>query len=1727
MLIGVPEDVPVAEIEESLHTVKVLGRVRVRGKMFDPQKGSLTVLCECREKVNSAQVPPEVMPLTGANRWGIVTVGSQKERPEGSTEKLSNLLRDEGKTMDDIPSLCGLGVPQGSPEAIIRAVGDLLEKTVRPTSDNNAYRRLRIFSGVSPTPAGEESLDNWVEQAKLMAEECECTNKEKKKRIIESLKGPALEIVQAVRMDNPDASALEYIEALEGAFGTSESGEDLYFAFRLLRQQPQEQLSEFLRRLERSLKKVVQKGGITAGLVDRTRLEQLIRGSTESDYMLLNLRLRERKADPPSFLALLNEIREEEEFEATRQKLCLPVRRPNVRTVTANQDGRTEKSELKDLKAEIKELKSKLAEIMAKPATLTQTCSTSVNKGNIAKTENDEVQSLKRQVTELQSQLKVMAVKHHNKSTADLKWQPKHTRETVNTAPRLGRCLNPLKAEDYFCYHCGEDGHMAKGCTVPENHPKVTIIFEKWFSEHLSHIPIQPVSGLAIWGLSEASYPYKGYVVVDLQFPQELSGVQDPISVLALICPEPKSPDNVPIIIGTNAYLFQRLASLCHLGKKTLSAHSKRIDTLWQQVPRGKTTRDTPTDEVVGEVRWMGPGSLTLGPKHECLTTCKIEKLSPMLKDILLVEAPETHSLPAGVLVQPTVLPASKLDADNFTVLLQNESCKSATIPARTVIAHLYATHTVAVPQKSDQCAQAFSHELFDFGDSPVPEIWKKRLRHKLAEKRNVFSLHEWDVGLAQGVEHHIRLNDSRPFRERSRRIAPADIDDVRQHIQELLATGIIKESRSPYASPIVIARKKDGRVRMCIDYRTLNSRTIPDQYTMPRIDDALDCLSGSKWFSVLDLRSGYYQIAMAAEDQEKTAFISPLGFYEFQRMPQGITGAPATFQRIMEKAVGDMHLLQVIVYLDDIIVFGKTLEEHEERLMKVLDRLEEVGVKVSINKCQFCQPQVKYVGHIISAAGIATDPEKVAVVKNWPQPIDIKALRSFLGFCGYYRRFIENYSAIVRPLTELTKGYPPAKCGKKCSKDQGKMYFKESEPFGDRWNNACSEAFHKIIYCLTHAPVLAFADPAKPYILHVDASMSGLGAVLNQEHPEGLKPVAFASPKLNATGHRWLAALSTYDFDVQYRPGRNNIDADLLSRKGDYDAETLDQWITTPISGIKALCKQASFCESPEVLSRLVDQLGVPSEAIPDVYAFPSSISASTLEQLTTRELIEAQDHDPVIGPVKAELQGSNIPLSISTNSPEVALLKKEKRKMLIKDGLLLRVTRRLSGKEVQQLLLPEVYRVMVLKSLHDEAGHLGVERLAELVKDRFYWPKMNAHIEQKSRTSPYHPQGDPQPERFNRTLLSMLGTLDPSQKPKWSQHIGLLVHAYNCTRNDATGWSPYFLMFGREARLPIDLCFGAALGGQEEIQYQKYVCQMKKELQRAYQLASDAANKSHQRNKNRYDQRVRNQPLGKGDRVLIRNVGLTGKHKIEDRWKSIPYVVVGQLPNLPVYRVRPENGGGVVKTLHRDHLLPIGYLVRMPRAQTMEDHPQKPITRAKNIHKPEKAEQLNLTSEDDGTDSDQDCNGLRFHESTPSGHQNIIDEVQRQCRTITDIPKTQLPPEENIESNGEDHQSQGSNNEGCDIESPLVALEPMNSQYPNPDDVVDTELEEGDVPTSSSLAKDDGAEQVRVSKREPKPIIRLTYDEPGKSSDQMLTIIHRGMVIQISQNINLLDID
>lgn len=1731
---------------------------------------------------------------------------------------------------------------------------------------------------------------------------------------------------------------------------------DLYFAFRLMQQQPGEKLSDFLRRLERALTKVVQRGGFPVDGKDKARLEQLLRGAIASDLMLIQLRLRERKETPPTFLQLLSEIRTEEEYEASRRKL-----NASVHPVQMKQSAESSHAEIQSLKAEVKELKAKLASCMTSSQDVKEKSYSALPVSTVQPSEHSgdtELTALKKQVKRLQQK---MAQRDAVQETS--------AKPTTVTAVEAKPKTNPpyrnkQQTDEQFCYRCGEKGHFMAKCRNPENQTKVirklvqtvktmkdsqstdtsmkpdtncnvkqglltsptpagipegligppsvislkingqscdalfdsgsqvTIIFESWYKKYLSSVPVQPVTGLDLWGLSESnvSYPYRGYVVVDFEYPAEVTGTSHTVTVLALICPSPKE-EKIPVIVGTNTSHVRNLVKQCRkqgfditkaLGIK---AHSEQKPTIAGSVPLAST------DDEVGSVIWKGPSPLILPPGKDLQVSCKVDFKQTVDKEILMVDSPPLAPLPGDVLLQPMVVPANAVQVNNFRILVQNQSAKETIIPVGTVMGHMYRTESVISMPLPKSEPLKFESSQISFGDSPVPKEWKERLRQKLAERSQVFSVNEWDVGLAKNVEHTIRLSDPSPFRQRSRRLAPADIKDVRKHLQELLCTGIIKESRSPYASPIVIVRKKNGTIRMCIDYRLLNSRTVPDQYTTPCIDEALDSLSGSKWFSVLDLRSGYYQIAMAEEDKEKTAFICPLGFFQFERMPQGITGAPATFQRLMEKTVGDMNLLQVLVYLDDLIVFGKSLEEHEERLLKVLDRLGEAGLKISLDKCQFCQPQVKYLGHIVSAHGVSPDPQKIEAVTTWPQPQDLNTLRSFLGFCGYYRRFIANYAAIVRPLTELTKGYAPTQKNRKKCPDPNKTYLKESEPFGERWDDSCTQAFHQIIHCLTHAPVLAFADPAKPYELHVDASFKGLGAVLYQQQEDGLRPVAFASrklsqserrypihqleflslkwavvdrfhdylygarftvrtdnnpltyvlstAKLNAVGHRWLAALSTYEFDVKYRPGKHNIDADILSRHFP-DADLATEWETISESAVKSICQRVQVSETSDSPTRCVDQIGASPECVPDIYAFPLQMELQSLEHVPKVDLVNAQKQDSVIGPAIRALQ-----LNQWTDiSPEISYIKREKDKLAIQDGLLYRITKRPGGEEVTQLVLPKQYHGTVLKSVHNESGHLGIERTIDLLRKRFFWPKMSQDVElhikncgecvtrkppaqraaplhqisssgpmdlvcidflsmetdskgmgnvlvvtdhftryaqafptknqtaqtvaktlvdqyfvhyglparihsdqgrdfesrlikdllnimgiRKSRTTPYHPQGDPQPERFNRTLLSMLGTLSAEKKRQWSQHVPYLVHAYNSTKSDATGFSPYFLMFGREARLPVDLCFGTSLDKAVE-SHSRYVSKLKEDLHQAYKLASETADKVHQKNKNSYDKRVGFQSLEVGDRVLLKNWGLKGKHKLQTRWSPIPYKVIGKMPNLPVYQLKKESGIGKVKTVHRDHILPIGQHVRLPISNEGKNC-------KKTTSKPSKPP-LVVPEPQVSQDADSSSEYEYYEPQRPYYTRERVQEGIRHALRSQEIPREALITDQ--EDDDENSSNEESANEEPQVEN---VVEPDMDSEPgtNSEEIIQEDSEPDDVdvqePTPEPERNSRTLRSARVpklntphkqltktpdlrSKRPVKPVVRLTYDEPGKAKDQPITIIHRGVGITIGQD-------
>ncbi|GFU09780.1 retrovirus-related Pol polyprotein from transposon 17.6 [Trichonephila clavipes] len=373
---------------------------------------------------------------------------------------------------------------------------------------------------------------------------------------------------------------------------------------------------------------------------------------------------------------------------------------------------------------------------------------------------------------------------------------------------------------------------------------------------------------------------------------------------------------------------------------------------------------------------------------------------------------------------------------------------------------------------------------------SPEQKSSAERLFQELED---VFSRNSSDIGHTTVTQHRIDTADHPPIKQHPRRLPFAKQEEVGTLLREMPENDIIKPSSSPWASPIVLVRKKDGSTRFCVDYRKLNDVTKKDSYPLPRIDDTLDTLSGHKWFSTLDLKSGYCQVEIHPEDREKTAFTSGQGLWQFKVMPFGFCNAPATFERLMETVLKGLTFEACLIYLDDVIIVGRTFEEHLQNIRKVLSKLRDTNLKLNPSKCKFFQKEVNYLGHIFSAEGVRTDPEKVSAVKNWKRPENLRELRSFLGLCTYYRKFVKGFSNIARPLYKLT---------------ESKQKF--------QWTKECEDSFLQLKEALTSSPILIYPQPDKPFILDTDASNESVGAVLSQEIDGQERVVAYWSKCLS-----------------------------------------------------------------------------------------------------------------------------------------------------------------------------------------------------------------------------------------------------------------------------------------------------------------------------------------------------------------------------------------------------------------------------------------------------------------------------------------------------------------------------------------------------------------------------------------------------------------------------------
>ena len=296
------------------------------------------------------------------------------------------------------------------------------------------------------------------------------------------------------------------------------------------------------------------------------------------------------------------------------------------------------------------------------------------------------------------------------------------------------------------------------------------------------------------------------------------------------------------------------------------------------------------------------------------------------------------------------------------------------------------------------------------------------RLKKLLYDYQHVFSRTEGDLGTTQMVKHRIETGNVLPIRQQPRCTSPWKHDEIERQVADLLHQGRVTESSSPWSSPVVLVTKKDGSQRLCVDYRQLNAATVKDAFPLPRVDDSLSALSGSRWFSTLDLASCYWQVAMDASTKEKAASVTSSGLYEWNIMPFGLCNAPSTFARLMELVLKGLHRKICLIYLDDVIVMAPTFEEELERLKQVFERLAHAGLKLKPKKCFLFRKRVSYLGHVVTEEGITAGPGKVEQVRTWPVPESSTEVKSFLGLASYYRRFIPAFSTVAQPLYKLTE---------------------------------------------------------------------------------------------------------------------------------------------------------------------------------------------------------------------------------------------------------------------------------------------------------------------------------------------------------------------------------------------------------------------------------------------------------------------------------------------------------------------------------------------------------------------------------------------------------------------------------------------------------------------------------------------------------------------------------
>ena len=921
------------------------------------------------------------------------------------------------------------------------------------------------------------------------------------------------------------------------------------------------------------------------------------------------------------------------------------------------------------------------------------------------------------------------------------------------------------------------------------------------------------------------------------------------------------------------------------------------------------------------------------------------------------------------------------------------------------------------------------------------------QFRELLTEFEDIFSKNNDDLGSCDVVPHVIRTVDETPVKISPRRLHPALIPRVKKEIERLMRAGVLRKSTSSYSAPIVVVPKPNSEeIRMCIDYRGLAKKVQHHAMPLPRITDTLQMAAGAKYFTSLDLTSGYHQIVMDKGSIAKTAFSPGWGLFEWTHCPFGLKNAGATFTANMETIFEEELYKFILLYLDDILLMSKDFESHMEHLRIVFTRLRSANLKLKPQKCKFFCEQLRYLGHLLSPEGIRCDPEKVKAVSELPIPQSFQELSQFLGLAGYYRSLIKGFAQIAAPLHNVMS-FSPSQLNAAVKKGKPKAK-KQPRLFSEVWDDDCLSAFNKLKGLLVKDPVLAYPNFDAPFILEVDAASSkGLGGVLMQEQNGKLVVISYGSrslrahekneakmsskrlefcalrwcvvekfreylcwshflvytdnnplsflktSKLSAVETRWAAQLAQFSFDIVFKHGRLNRVADALSRmplteENPPDPSSAEEFARVPLELAEALKKRAVDCCNVSVV------------CVPPIPGF------------TKADLKTEQRAD--LGITSAFTEAENGSLV-----------------WVIEDGLLFRIGK-CEGIESKLLVIPASLQSMVLEFLHNRAGHQGINKTMGLAKSRYYWYGMDKSIKdyvkncdtcrlvkppsrkmvvprgsflasrpgevlcidftvldkaangienvlvltdvhsrftvcvpckdqkaktvadilvkewiqkfglflrlhsdngrsfdnqvikelcvlfgiRKSRTAAYHPQSNAFPERFNRTLHDLLRVLSDEKKKSWPKYLSEVTWCYNVTPHSVTGFSPYYLMFGREPRLPLDVMFDVKNAVDEN-----WSVSQRQRLQVAWDLAAQRS-KVASETRNLVIKPTKHVPdLAINQIVHLRKVHV-GRSKLEPFWSPVPYVVRTRAGPF-TYGVQRADGLGGVLIRRREDIL------------------------------------------------------------------------------------------------------------------------------------------------------------------------------------------------------------